>query len=54
MSHLLFAKALRHLLMSHFTNDLRKDKLITLSYDPLILLTHLVFCNADLSALTEC
>lgn len=39
--------------MSHFTNGLRKNKLITLSYDPLILLTHLVFCDADLSVRRE-
>jgi len=54
MSHLLFARALKHLLMSCFTNDLRKDKLISPNYDPYILLTHSVLMNIDLRVVRLC
>lgn len=54
MSHLLFAKALKHLLMSRFTNYLRKDKLISPNYDPYVLLTHSVLMNIDLHVVRLC
>lgn len=35
--------------MSHFTNDLRKDNLIALSYDQQMLWTHSLFFKVEYS-----